>query len=431
MRGRGRSEIQRRAFLLAGGHTVALALAGATGGSSLLFAKEQSTSEDALEQRVASVIQAYDSQGNHRTGTDVDNASAKWLADQVYQLGAEPSLEDFTLNRIDPQSCYLRIAGRRIEGVPLFDASFTGAEGVHGRLGLPGTDAEIALVETEPYTLAAPGSQQLGQVSEARRGRHKAVVVLTRGMRPGLFLMNAPDFSKPSGPPMLQLSSAEREWLNEQAQNRTEATLVDQVRRTTARAFNVTAKIAGSNPRLAPLVFMAPRSGWWTCASEQGSRLVCWLEAIRVLATGKPVCDCLFVALSGHELDILGIDAYLKRRPDLIKRAQAWIFFGSDIGKPGQPNLIHASDDALEQWTVTAMEKEGLIVNGKARHDSVARGEAGPVQHGGGRFVTVACDSDVYHSVADRWPESVDVTNLARYARAFANGALELAQRSV
>jgi len=335
----------------------------------------------------------------------------------VHQLGAEPSLEPFTLNRIDPQSCYLRIAGRRIEGVPVFDAGFTGAEGVHGKLGPLGTDAEIELVETEPYTLAAPGSQQLGQVSEARRGRQKAVVVLTRGMKPGLFLMNAPDFSKPFGPPMLQISSAERDWLNEQAQNRTEATLVNQVRRTGARAFNVIAKIAGSNPRLAPLVFMAPRSGWWTCASEQGSRLVCWLEAIRVLAIGKLVRDCLFVALSGHELDILGIDAYLKRRPDLIKRAQAWIFFGSDIGKPGQPNLIHASDDALEQWTVAAMEKEGLIVNGKARHDSAARGEAGPIQKGGGRFVTVACDSDLYHSVADRWPEAVDVALLARYAR--------------
>ena len=230
---------------------------------------------------------------------------------------------------------------------------------------------------------------------------------------------------------MLQISSTESRWLSERAQTRTEATFVAQVRWTTAQAFNVTVKIAGSNPGLAPLVLMAPRSGWWQCASEQGSRLACWLEAIRVLVRGKPARDCFLVALSGHELDLLGMQAYIKRRPDLVRRAHVWIFFGSDIGAPRQPNLIHASDAALEHWTVAVMEKEGLTVNGKADHESIARGEAGIVQQGGGRFVTVACASEVYHSAIDRWPESLDVAALARYATAFANGALSLAQQSV
>jgi hypothetical protein len=228
---------------------------------------------------------------------------------------------------------------------------------------------------------------------------------------------------------MLQVSSTESEWLKAQSQQGAGATLVAHVNRTTAQAFNVTAKIAGSNPALAPLVLMAPRSGWWQCASEQGSRLACWLEAIRVLAAGKPARDIFFVALSGHELGLLGIDAYIKRQEDLVKRAHAWIFFGSDIGAPRQPNLIHASDDALEKWAFQAMAKEGLAVNAKAQHDTSARGEARSIQQGGGRFVTVACNSEAFHNVADRWPEAVDVATLARYARAFANGALELARQ--
>jgi hypothetical protein len=150
-----------------------------------------------------------------------------------------------------------------------------------------------------------------------------------------------------------------------------------------------------------------------------------------VLAAGKPARDCYFVALTGHELGFLGMDAYVQRRPDLIRRAHAWIFYGSSIGGPRQRNLIQASDDALEQWTIAAMEKEGLIVDGKTPHDSMARGEAGAVQRDGGRYVTVACDSEVYHSVADRWPEAIDVALLARYARAFANGSLQLARPSV
>jgi hypothetical protein len=74
---------------------------------------------------------------------------------------------------------------------------------------------------------------------------------------------------------MLQVWSIESGWLREQASQRTEATLIAHVNRAAAQAFNVTAKVAGSNSALAPLVFMAPRSAWWQSASEQGSRLVC------------------------------------------------------------------------------------------------------------------------------------------------------------
>jgi hypothetical protein len=151
---------------------------------------------------------------------------------------------------------------------------------------------------------------------------------------------------------------------------------------------------------------------------------------VRILAAAKPARDSLFVAFSGHEVGFLEVDPYMKRRPDLITRAHAWIFFGSDIGAPRQPNVIHASDDALEQWAVTALEKEGLSVNRKVRHDSRARGEVSAVQQGGGRFVTVACDTEVFHNVADRWPQAVDVGTVARYAKAFANGALQLASRA-
>jgi hypothetical protein len=41
------------------------------------------------------------------------------------------------------------------------------------------------------------------------------------------------------------------------------------------------------------------------------------------------------------------------------------------------------------------MEKQGLVVNAKARHDSIARGETAAVQRARGRFFTVACASDV------------------------------------
>ena len=388
-------------------------------------------STNALEQRVADVIQAYDAQGNHRTATEQDNASAEWLAAQLSGLGIQPSLEPFPLDRVDPQLGYVHVAGRRIDGVPMFDAGFTDIEGVRGRLGPIGSDAEIGLAETEPSRLTEPGTErQRALLSNLRHSRHKAVVLLTRGSTPGLFLLNAPCFKKPFGPPTLQISSTEGEWLKKHAQEHTEATVVVHAGRASARAFNVTARVVGSRSELPPLVIMTPRSGWWQCACERGGGLACWLEAIRVVANGKPARDCFFVALSGHELGGLGIDAYMERRNDLIRRAYAWIHFGANIGAPRQPNLLQTSDDALEQWAVAAMEREGLAVNRKAERGSTPFGEAGTIHRGGGSYIALICGSDVFHNTADRWPEAVDVTILAQYATAFANGVLGLAKQS-
>jgi hypothetical protein len=422
------AEVHRRAFLARGGRALLVATTASTEGLTVPFARAQASSFDGLEQRLAAVVEDYDAQGNHRTATAVDNGSAEWLAQQIRQLGAEPSLEPFTVTRIDPISCHLRIAGRRIEGVPLFDAAFTGAEGIRGMLSPPGGEADIALVETEPFTLVSPRRELGGALAAARRDRYKGIVVLTRGSRPGLFVLNAPSFTAPFGPPGLQVSSAEEEWLKARAQEHTPVNLVTHARSITARAFNVTARIAGRDPNLQPLVITTPRSGWWQCASERGGGLACWLESMRVLAAARPARDCLFAAFSGHEIGFLGIGAYLAPRPELMKRAHAWIHVGANIGAPRQQNQVHASEASLETWLAAALQKEGLNIDHKGEPGSVPRGEAGTLHRGGARYVALVCGTDVFHNPADRWPDALDIATLARYASALATGAVELAR---
>jgi hypothetical protein len=189
--------MKRRDLFLFGGRAAVSGFAASTIRHEALFAQtERQAAPDELEQRIASVLQAYDAQGNHRTGTEADNASAEWLAHQVRHFGAGASLEVFPFSRIDPQLCYLSTGSRRIDSVPVFDANFTDPEGVHGKLGPLGSDAEIGLAESEPAKLSDPGIEQRDQVLKARRSPHKAVVVLTRGVNPGLYLLNAGDFRK-------------------------------------------------------------------------------------------------------------------------------------------------------------------------------------------------------------------------------------------
>src|SRR5690349_24467511 len=184
--------MQRREFLVATGQAAALAFsARARRSKPLSRGQESRRSDDTVEQRVSANVQAYDAQGNHRTGSEVDRVSAEWLAAEVRRLGLEPSLESFTLDRVDPQTCYLRVGERRIDGVPLFDGSFTDGQGLRGRLGLLGSSAEIGLFEIGPFKLEAPRAEHEGPISSSRRGTHKGLVIITRGRRPGLFLSNA------------------------------------------------------------------------------------------------------------------------------------------------------------------------------------------------------------------------------------------------
>lgn len=386
----------------------------------------QNTAQSGVEERIARWLEAFDSQGNHRTGTAGDNASAEWLVREAAKFDVKANIEPFPFNRVDPQAAFISVAGRRIDGVPLFDTAFTGAEGISGTFGPLGSDADIALAESEAYDLSQPGKEFSKEVAQARTSPHKAVVILTKGVHPGLFLLNANSMPKPSGPPMLQVSSVHTEWLKEMAAKRPPMKFVSFVDRTPTQASNVTAKIAGSNPKLAPVVVMAPRSAWYQSVTEQGSRMALWLETLRTVAPAKPVRDCHFVSFSGHEVGAIGTTNYLSTRPDLAKGALVWVFFGSDIGSPGQPTQLHASNDMLEKWALTSFRKQGLTPTKVLPQTGPARGEAGLIQRQGGQFVTVAGDSDAYHNINDRWPEAADVGSLARWATAFANGTLEL-----
>lgn len=391
-----------------------------------------------LEQRIARLIGEYSQQGFHRTGTEVDRESGEWLSEEIRRIGLVPAREPFELSRIDPLNPALVIQGRRIAGVPLFDGTFTSAAGVSGRLGPINSDAEIGLVEAPPNTAAA------GPFGDARwQGRHKALVCVTRGARPGLCLNNADSFLRPFGPPVLQVSSEESAFLAEQAQRRRKVTVIAAVARTNATAFNVTTVIKGRNAALTPLVVMTPRSGWYWCASERGGGIVCWLELMRTLRAAQPVRDVLFVASSGHELGHLGIDAYVARRPGIVPKTVGWMHLGANIGaatRPGTPppasaddpalrhatpvagsaNTIQASDDEFESILSRAMAGGGLAISRRNPRGTIPGGEAETVHRGGGRYVSVIGSNALFHNPDDRGVEAVDLGAIARFTKAFA-----------
>ena len=418
-----------------------LSIAGA-GAWSALAAPAASARDDQadLERRVGRIVDEYSQQGFHRTATMVDRRSADWLYEEVRRAGLAPAREPFTLNRVDPGEASITVEGRRIEGLPLFDGAFTSDGGIRGRIGPAGSDAEIGLAE------GAPNSAAAGALGDARRQqRHTALVFVTRGGRPGLCPSNADSFVAPFGPPVLQVSSEASAFLLEHAERRSGVQLIAPATRTPSSAFNVSARVKGRNSRLRPLVVMTPRSGWYSCASERGGGIVCWLELMRTFARQQPERDVMFVASSGHELGHLGIDAFIERHAGIVKESAGWIHLGANIGAAVRPgtaaardddpaqrhataaagggNTIQASDDELEAVLSKAMSEAAIGIGRRTPRGTVPGGEAEAVHRGGGRYMSVIGANAWFHNPGDRGAGTVDVQTVVRFTRVFASVA--------
>ncbi len=227
---------------------------------------------------------------------------------------------------------------------------------------------------------------------------------------------------------MLQVSSEEAAWLDEQARAGAQARLIAHVKRTTVNAVNVTTKIAGADSSLPPLVIMTPRSGWYTCASERGGGILCWLELMRTLKDARPARDIVFVASSGHELGHLGINAFVDAHPGIVKNSAGWMHFGANIGAAVDPgNTIQASDDEFEARLTREMTPAGLSVDRRVPRGTVPGGEAEVVHRGGGHYVSVIGRNALFHNAEDRGAKAVDPAVIARFVDAFTAVAKRLA----
>ena len=122
-------------------------------------------------ERIGKIIREYDSQGWHRTGTDADRVSARWLGQQVVERGLEPALEPVSLSRIVPGPCYVEVGDCRVNGLPLFAGGFPGPGG-----GPVSRAHRIAPHAGPLLSMAALGPGCLGSPSERIGGP----TVLTR-----------------------------------------------------------------------------------------------------------------------------------------------------------------------------------------------------------------------------------------------------------
>jgi hypothetical protein len=373
------------------------------------------------ETRAAAWLQAWDAQGIHRTGTAGDAAGTEWLAAEARALGAGVTVETFAFDRLDPGATYLEIGGERIEGVPVFDAPSTAADGISGKLG-----SDIAVTELPPRAVYSGEFQRL-----RRAGGHAALVVICQGEAPGLGLINAEEFSAPYGMPAIHVASEARDIVLAAARDGKPVRLVADSRRHASSAVNMVVSLKGREPDSPPLVVMTPRSSWWQSTAERGGGLVCWLESLHAVLAAPPARDIVFTANSGHELGHLGLDAFVARRPGWDKPGDVspgidWVHYGANLGAAGSWLSLISNADDLRALGLAELTRAGQPPDDIPPKTLVPSGETRDIHRAGGRYLTLVGTNRLFHLPQDRWPHAVDVPAVARIAAAAARMVLAL-----
>lgn len=390
-------------------------------------ATEDPAGSETTTERLARLVREYDAQGMHRTGTEVDQASARWLSAEAARAGFAAELEALPFSRVDVRAAYLEIDGKRLDGVPLLDSPPTGPAGIEGTLGALGGGTAVAFARVAPSESLSP------EFWEARRARrHRALVAITGGapwqLAEGYSLINADHYREPYGPPVLQLPSQAWKTLDREWEVPPHARLVIDSARSEHPVYNVTVTVPGTLPGLAPLVVMTPRSGWFECAAERGGGLALWVELLYVLRRDPPERTVHFVASTGHELGHLGLEHYLASRSELVAGARAWLHLGANFAAAHGAELrLQASDAELLDLARQAMGEAGVPADVVTPADARPLGEARNIFDGAGRFLSLLGRNGRFHSPADRWPEAVDLDRLTRLGAAFTTIVTRLA----
>ena len=389
--------VTRRAFV----GTLAATMLGA----SLRPGEAQPAGEADPGPRLSLLLQEFDRQGTHRTGSRGDLVSGQWLTTELQRWRVSATLEPFTFPRTDITNAYLQLRERRIDGLPLFDAPFTDDLGVVGRLGTAEANTEIVVVES-----TSPAWPPLRRTTKSG-----GIVLLTIGARPGLRAADAPDYASPVGVPVLQVSSEEAAALRDEAAKGSGVRLVVDAKRVPGEAVNLVARIRGRDASAPPLVVCASRSAWWRATSERGGALVCLLDVGRALSFARPLRDCVLLATSGGEIGGPGLQAAIAKHPEWLE-AHAWLCLGPNLGaKERSARVLQATDAALATLVREAAAAADVTLQ-DVPADEPLGGDAQRLPASVKRVQLAASGNPHRGLASDRWPEAVAASALAAEA---------------
>lgn len=308
-----------------------LILGAGVGGLAALPAGARTPLDDAWRQ---AVLERYFGFGDKASGGRGDIAVGEWLESDLAAAGYDCRRQTFTTPFFETTEATLSVDGHAASVIPQAVVVPTGPEGLtaplksaHGHARLDGAMALIVLPSRRWSSALDPLIRS--ELADVRARGAAAAIIITTGPSGDAIALNAPAHSEPDATPTAVLAPADaRPFLDAAADGRT-GRLVIAGRGGERPAFNLTARLDRGAGR--SLVLSTPRSGWFGCAGERGSGIAVWLEAALWLASRRDAVDVDLVAISGHEYENLGGEAYLHHHAPTPDRTRLWVHVGANL----------------------------------------------------------------------------------------------------
>jgi len=313
----------------------------------------------------------YSQLGEHRTGTDGEEITTDWIAQQLEEAGLQTSFQTFSLRQFFVRETSLMVGGQKVECFPWWYPCATGPRPIHAQLAPfeTGNDllrGRIALIKrTAMTTAAAPFRADIEDIIQhiAEAGALAVVVVIERPSKE-ILAINTSEQVKPWPVPVVLVGSRDELTLAVAAGNSTEVSLlVDGMDEPEGKARNAFGRYVRSND---VIVISTPKSGWFHCGGERGPGVALSLGLAHWVGQRQPRVSYWFNFNSGHELSILGMRMFLKEMAPPPSQVRCWIHLGAGIAtwsyeetatglqrwvEPGEYRIQCSNDDILSLVT--------------------------------------------------------------------------------
>lgn len=258
------------------------------------------------------------------------------------------------------------------------------------------------------------GANIYDALQAAAKAGTRGVVIVAGDDLGAPVVRNAERIDDPLPLPVLQIAPRDAGPLRDGV----EVTLTIDACRDRGSATNVVATLPGTDPEAAPVGFMTPKSGWFTCAAERGGGHAVWLTAAAAIARVDTRRPLWLVCSGGHELHHYGLAAYLESMSIACSNTHCWVHLGASIGAREPLPLLGAADGELQRLMIDALAEAGALERITMPVGNPGRGEARNIAERDGRFLTLVGGHRYFHSPNDTLDLAVDTDSVARHARA-------------
>lgn len=311
----------------------------------------------------------YSAFGLHRTGTEAEITSTKWITQELTNAGLTTELQEIRFNRFDLTECRVVVGGKEIASFPFWFPVSTNGKAVEAEI--------VAFNEEDPTSMAGkivyynmPGLQSNANIAPiaAKAKESGALAVISTVTHPNGYpaAQNAVgDYAEePLALPCVIISSTEKAYVEASiAENAAASVLIGGTVIPDSIAYNVIGKIDNNADKW--VIVTTPISGWFVCNAERGGGVGLFLELAKSATTWDKSVNYVFMGNSGHELNFLG-SHYSEEYAPAPENVKVWIHLGSGIAatEPIMANykFLGFSENIAEQATAAFKGVTSIVI---------------------------------------------------------------------